>query len=354
MKFIIAVVVLVLGLLLAGPIGFFGAAVLLIIYLLTKIGAAPKKRASRLSRFSSSIGDQVWGGGNKKNIINREIKPLYVFLAIFLVIIAIFGYVYIKSSGNIKFGKRFHTQAKNAISSGLLKYKIVERKETRTGDTSRMVFRVVLSVEDIPSDAEIRRTVLFMRKNGNTHWDRFVIFMYLPEMNLDGPPFAAATFVPDTMEYFKVDMSALRKTKWQKIAEREYPGLVDNPSIKVEEVLKRSENPSQRTAASSYNEQTLEYKLAVINAGYRVPDNDSSISRFGSLLDSIQRKCRNGRRQIADMTVFAQRQLEEKGVKIALLELMEKLDYSIPNEAIGANLDFAEVTAAFITITGRE
>jgi len=117
-------------------------------------------------------------------------------------------------------------------------------------------------------------------------------------------------------------------------------------------IVKANERSSQRTVASSSNEQTLEYQLAVINAVYRVPYSHPSISKFRKLLDSIQRKCRNGRREIGDMTVFAHKQLKEKSVRITLLELMEKLDYSIPSEAIGANLDYAEIVAAYLTLMG--
>jgi len=115
-------------------------------------------------------------------------------------------------------------------------------------------------------------------------------------------------------------------------------------------ICKVNESSSKSTSTYSSDEQTLEYQLAVINAGYRIPYSDPSISEFRKLLDSIQRKCRNERRAIGDMTVFAYNKLKEKGTRITLLEVMEKLDYSIPNEAIGANLDYAEIVAAFLVL----
>jgi len=115
--------------------------------------------------------------------------------------------------------------------------------------------------------------------------------------------------------------------------------------------VKINDRSPQKVTSSSI-EPTLEYQLAVINAGYRVPYGHPSISEFHKLLDRIQRKCRNGRRAIGDMTVFAHKQLKEKGVRIALLELMENLDYSIPDEAVGANLDYAEIVAAYLTLMG--
>jgi hypothetical protein len=115
---------------------------------------------------------------------------------------------------------------------------------------------------------------------------------------------------------------------------------------------KYSERPSRSSTTYSPGEETLEYKLAAINAGYRIPFSHPSISKFRALLDNIQKKCRNGRRAIGDMTVFAHKRLKEKGNRITLLELMEKLDYSIPSEAIGANLDYAEISAAYLTLMG--
>ncbi len=98
---------------------------------------------------------------------------------------------------------------------------------------------------------------------------------------------------------------------------------------------------------------TVEYELAVINAGYRVESSDPSISQFSSLLDRIERKCINSRRQIADAAVAAQGLLKEKGIRMQLIDVMRNLNNAIPEEAAGSRLNITEVAAAWVTLTDR-
>jgi len=177
----------------------------------------------------------------------REIKPVYSFLAILVVIIAIFGYVYIESNSNIKFGKRIHShpgttqsQLKSEISSGILNYTIVKTKDISYAGTPRMVYRVVLDVEDFPLEVEIKRIARRIWENGNKHWKEFTVFMYLPSMDSNGAAFVVAEFRPDGLKEFKVQMFALSRTKWEKIAEQKDKLLSEVASKKRKEIEKET------------------------------------------------------------------------------------------------------------------
>jgi hypothetical protein len=93
---------------------------------------------------------------------------------------------------------------------------------------------------------------------------------------------------------------------------------------------------------------TLEYKLATINKGYAVDENDPTIARFRIVLASLDRKTVQSKQEISDMLVTAHELLRDKyGKNITLLELAEGADYSIPS---GVEVNFAEVLAALVTL----
>jgi hypothetical protein len=92
---------------------------------------------------------------------------------------------------------------------------------------------------------------------------------------------------------------------------------------------------------------SLEYKLAVINAGGIVSQDDPSIGQFRSLLGSIASKCPSSPEDIADVAVAAQKIMKEKGLADSLLEVMEALDRSIPP---GNGIDIKEVASAYVVL----
>ncbi len=93
---------------------------------------------------------------------------------------------------------------------------------------------------------------------------------------------------------------------------------------------------------------TIEYKLAVINAGHNVDVNNPTVSQFRNLLDSLSAKYVEGQQQIADMSVTAQNILRDAGIEENLLNIMQGLDIVIdsPIEKQG----FAECAAAYTTL----
>jgi len=95
-----------------------------------------------------------------------------------------------------------------------LKYTIVEKEDTSLPGTPRMVYRVVVEVEEIPTNEELEKTALEIWKDGNKHWEWFTVFMYLPGMDTGNVPYGVAHFKPEGLE-FRIQEAALYGTKWE-------------------------------------------------------------------------------------------------------------------------------------------
>ncbi len=111
-----------------------------------------------------------------------------------------------------------------------------------------------------------------------------------------------------------------------------------------------SQTDEDTSQGSSDNdvESTWEYTLAKINAGGYVSNDDKTIKQFAKLLDSIEVKTKNSRKEISDMTVKAQEILKDEGIEVELLELTRNLDKSMPDES--KDLSYSSITAAYTVL----
>lgn len=105
------------------------------------------------------------------------------------------------------------------------------------------------------------------------------------------------------------------------------------------------------TAPLSIADESLEYKLAVINAGGYVPKNHITVARFRSLLQQLSDTYVENRQQIADMTVTAQNLLRKEGIQENLLNIMEGMN-QLFSKPVG-NQKYAEYAAAYVTLRGK-
>jgi len=94
--------------------------------------------------------------------------------------------------------------------------------------------------------------------------------------------------------------------------------------------------------------QTLEYNLALLNAGGYVKDDDITVARFRTLLELLSEKFVEDRQQIANMTVKAQSMLRDKGVSESLLDIMEGMNGLFYSDV--RDMKYAEYVAAYVTM----
>ena len=100
-------------------------------------------------------------------------------------------------------------------SGGVLEYTIIEMEDTSYAGTSRMVYRVVVGVEEIPVAQELEKTALQIWQEGNQDWKEFTVFMYLPDMDTHLLAYAIGEFRPQGLEAFRIEEAALYGTKWE-------------------------------------------------------------------------------------------------------------------------------------------
>jgi hypothetical protein len=106
--------------------------------------------------------------------------------------------------------------------------------------------------------------------------------------------------------------------------------------------------PETEPEPQEAQEETLEWKLAVIQHGASTPKSGAEVQQFKTLLDSIESKTKNSRQECADMSVKAWQLVNEEGVQDELLYTMQQLDIALVEGDI--KWDLAEIAAAYITL----
>ena len=98
----------------------------------------------------------------------------------------------------------------------LLPYKIVEKEDISYAMTPRLVVRVMVNVEKIPTKAELKRIAEAIWTDGNTHWAEFTVFLYLPEMDIHSAAYGIGEYRPSGLKEFRIQDYVLYNTKWSK------------------------------------------------------------------------------------------------------------------------------------------
>ena len=117
----------------------------------------------------------------------------------------------------------------------VLKYNVEEKEDVSYLNTPRMVYRIVLNVDKIPSDKEMEETAIAIWEKGNKNWEEFTVFIYLPEMDIHSLAYGVGEFRQNGLLEFKKNKYALIETKWE-----------------VKEI-KTTENKIQSPDAKEYN-----------------------------------------------------------------------------------------------------
>ena len=128
---------------------------------------------------------------------NTKKKPGYVSVISFVFLVVVIAIVLWSRSG------------------GVLEYTIIEMEDTSYAGTSRMVYRVVIEVEEIPVAQELEKTALQIWQEGNQDWEEFTVFMYLPDMDTKLVAYGVAEFRPPGLKEFRIQEAALYGTKWE-------------------------------------------------------------------------------------------------------------------------------------------
>ena len=111
--------------------------------------------------------------------------------------------------------------------SKILNYTVSEKQNISYLNTPRMVYRIILNVDSIPTENDMKNTAISIWENGNKNWKEFTTFLYLPEMNTGMMAFGIGEFNRDGIVKFEKNEISLYGTKWEikepKKIEKEIP-----------------------------------------------------------------------------------------------------------------------------------
>ena len=107
------------------------------------------------------------------------------------------------------------TQESITASTAELRYRVVKRQDVSYLGSQRMVFRVLLEVDQVPPQAAMTSVAERLWQDGNRGWDEFTVFLYLPEMNTNSMAYGVGEFGKRGLKEFKINEYALGGTKWK-------------------------------------------------------------------------------------------------------------------------------------------
>jgi hypothetical protein len=84
-----------------------------------------------------------------------------------------------------------------------------------------------------------------------------------------------------------------------------------------------------------------------VNANDQVSSNHPTLDEFRILLDRLERKCFNSRREIADICMMGYLYRKERGSLDTLLEFTQQVDEVIPDH-VDLAVDLAQLVLAMI------
>ena len=109
---------------------------------------------------------------------------------------------------------------------------------------------------------------------------------------------------------------------------------------------------SKQITSNTIKNQTLEYKLAVLNTKDSNCEDEVTIEHFRDLLDQLENICIENRQQIANLSLIAYDGVKRNGVNESLLKIMNDL-----NElCMAGNLrkqKFSEYVLAYTSLRNR-
>ena len=114
----------------------------------------------------------------------------------------------------------------------ILKYSIVEKEDTSYLNTPRMVYRIILDVDKLPSDKEMEETAIAIWEKGNKNWEEFTVFIYLPEMDIHSLAYGIGEFNQNGLTEFKKNEYALIETKWEVTETKIIENRIQSPEAK--------------------------------------------------------------------------------------------------------------------------
>lgn len=140
----------------------------------------------------------------------------------------------------------FSCQSNSEKKPETLRFEISEKQDISYFDNPRVVYRIILYVDSLPTEKEMRNTAYSIWKNEKRNWKEFTVFLYLPEMNTGLTAYGNAEFNENGLVEFNINKDALFETKWE---------------------IKKTKKSVKQTPIAQLKEYTIE--ISAINEGER-------------------------------------------------------------------------------------
>lgn len=124
-------------------------------------------------------------------------------------------------------------QSGSVKKSKILDFELMEKQDISFAGIPKMVNRIILNVNSIPTEQEMRSTANYIWENGNKKWKEFTVFMYMPGMNTKSTAYGIAEFNENGLKDFIKSDFVLNGTQWE-IKKIEKP-LKEIPITKLKE-----------------------------------------------------------------------------------------------------------------------
>ena len=122
-------------------------------------------------------------------------------------------------------GPRGYAQAPAHAPTGhVLSYRVLEREDISVANLRRKTIRIMLPIQTLPADADVRATAYQIWSDGNRSWDSYTVWTYLPGMETQGAAYATTEFTPAGLKSFRVSSAGLYGTTWWARWTARHPG----------------------------------------------------------------------------------------------------------------------------------
>jgi hypothetical protein len=122
------------------------------------------------------------------------------------------------------------------IESQTLDYTISEKQDISHLNTPRIVYRIILNVDSIPTVNEMKNTAISIWEKDNKNWKEFTTFLYLPKMNTSMMAYGIGEFNQDGLVKFDLNEHSLSGTKWEIKETKQIEKEVTTPEVKEYEI----------------------------------------------------------------------------------------------------------------------
>lgn len=94
-------------------------------------------------------------------------------------------------------------------------WSLLDKEIVSTGERPATVNKILIGVDELPGREKLKATAMAVWRNGNSIWDRFVVFIFLPDMNVNDAAYYVAEFRRSGFEKDMIQDFALFGTRWR-------------------------------------------------------------------------------------------------------------------------------------------